>query len=143
GVVGESGCGKSVTALSLLRLIPKPSGKIEGGEILFEGKDFLKLPEEEMRKIRGNRISMIFQEPMTALNPVFRIGDQIAEVFRVHRAVPAETAMQKAIEMLQAVGIPAPEQRIKEYPRQRSGGMRQRAMIAMALACRPDLLIAD
>jgi oligopeptide transport system ATP-binding protein len=143
GLVGESGCGKSVTSLSILRLIASPPGRIESGKILFAGKDLVTLPEAEMRSMRGNRISMIFQEPMTSLNPVFTIGDQIAEVFRIHQKASRSEARQKAIEMLNLVKIPAPESRIDDYPHQLSGGMRQRVMIAMALACRPQLLIAD
>ncbi|WP_052299189.1 ABC transporter ATP-binding protein [Thermaerobacter marianensis] len=142
-VVGESGCGKSVTALSIMRLIPSPPGRIEAGEILFEGRDLLRLPEEEMRRIRGNEIAMIFQEPMTSLNPVFTVGDQIAEVFMFHRGMGRREALEHAVEMLRHVGIPAPERRVREYPHQMSGGMRQRVMIAMALACHPKLLIAD
>ncbi|HEY8531365.1 MAG TPA: ABC transporter ATP-binding protein [Limnochorda sp.] len=142
-VVGESGCGKSVTALSIMRLIPSPPGRIEAGEILFEGRDLLRLPEEEMRRIRGNEISMIFQEPMTSLNPVFTVGDQIAEVFMLHRGMGRREALEQAVEVLRHVGIPAPERRVREYPHQMSGGMRQRVMIAMALACHPKLLIAD
>lgn len=143
GLVGESGCGKSVTSLSVLRLIQSPPGKIESGAIRFAGVDLLKLSNDEMRKIRGNKISMIFQEPMTSLNPVFTIGDQISEVFRIHRGATKAEAREKSIEMLKLVKIPAPEQRIDDYPHQLSGGMRQRIMIAMALACRPELLIAD
>ena len=143
GVVGESGCGKSVTALSIMRLIPDPPGKTVGGQVLFEGKDLLKLSEEEMRSIRGNKISMIFQEPMTSLNPVFTVGDQIEESILLHQKVSKEEAKAKAIEMLRLVGIPAPEQRYGEYPHQLSGGMRQRVMIAIALSCNPDILIAD
>ena len=143
GIVGESGCGKSVTSLSIMGLVPQPPGKIEGGEIEFEGKDLLKLSEAEMRNIRGNDISMIFQEPMTSLNPVFTVGNQIAEAIILHQNVDKATAREKAIEMLRLVGIPSPEQRIDEYPHQLSGGMRQRVMIAMALSCNPKLLIAD
>ena len=142
GVVGESGCGKTVSALSILRLVPAP-GRIAGGKILFEGTNLLDLSEDEMRKIRGNHISMIFQEPMTALNPVFTIGDQIAEAVRLHRGASKKEAWDRAIEMLIKVGIPAPERRVSDYPHQLSGGMRQRAMIAMALSCDPKLLIAD
>ncbi|QIA27619.1 ABC transporter ATP-binding protein [Thermaerobacter sp. PB12/4term] len=142
-VVGESGCGKSVTALSILRLIPSPPGRIEAGEIVFEGRDLLRLSDEEMRRIRGNEIAMIFQEPMTSLNPVFTVGDQIAEVFMFHRGMSRRDALEQAVEMLRHVGIPAPERRVREYPHQMSGGMRQRVMIAMALACHPKLLIAD
>lgn len=143
GVVGESGCGKSVTALSILRLIPDPPGKIVGGEILFEGTNLLDLSAAEMRRIRGNDISMIFQEPMTSLNPVFTIGNQIAEAVRLHQGLSKRDALAKAIESLRLVGIPAPERRVHEYPHQLSGGMRQRAMIAMALSCNPKVLIAD
>ena len=143
GVVGESGCGKSVTSLSIMRLIPIPPGKIVDGEILFEGENLLKKPESEMRKIRGNDISMIFQEPMTSLNPVYNIGDQIAEAIELHQGLSHRDALNKAIDMLRLVGIPLPERRVKEYPHQLSGGMRQRVMIAMALSCNPKLLIAD
>lgn len=143
GIVGESGCGKSVTSLSVMRLIPTPPGSIRSGEILFDGKDLLKISEDEMRSIRGNKISMIFQEPMTSLNPVFTIGDQISEVFRIHRGKTKKEARELSIEMLKKVRIPSPEQRIDEYPHQLSGGMRQRVMIAIALACEPKLLIAD
>jgi peptide/nickel transport system ATP-binding protein/oligopeptide transport system ATP-binding protein len=143
GVVGESGCGKSVTALSVMRLIPDPPGKITQGEILFAGKNLLDLSEAEMRKVRGRSISMIFQEPMTSLNPVFQIGDQISEVLRLHEGMSRREAWDRSIEMLKMVGIPSPERRVQEYPHQLSGGMRQRAMIAMALACSPKLMIAD
>ncbi len=142
GLVGESGCGKSVTAFSILGLVHSP-GRIVGGEIFFEGIDLLKLKEAEMRRIRGNRISMIFQEPMTSLNPVFRVGEQIAEVFRIHRAMNRTVAREAATDMLAKVGIPAPERRALDYPHQLSGGMRQRVMIAMALACDPKLMLAD
>jgi peptide/nickel transport system ATP-binding protein len=142
-VVGESGCGKSVTSLSILRLIPSPPGRIVEGSIKFEGKDLLALSERAMRDIRGNEISMIFQEPMTSLNPVITIGRQIAETLMVHRGLDAEAAQARAIEMLRLVGIPEPAQRITQYPHEFSGGMRQRVMIAMALACHPKLLIAD
>ena len=143
GVVGESGCGKSVTGLSIMRLIASPPGNIEQGEILFEGRDLLKLSSGEMRAVRGNDISMVFQEPMTSLNPVFRVGDQISEVYRTHRSMTRRQAFEAAVEMLGLVGIPSPRQRAKDYPHQMSGGMRQRVMIAMALACDPKLMIAD
>ena len=142
-VVGESGCGKSVTSLSILRLIASPPGRPIAGRIAFEGRDLLSLPEEEMRKVRGNEISMIFQEPMTSLNPVFTVGRQIAEALTVHRGLSRAEAMARAIEMLKLVNIPEPERRVTQYPHQLSGGMRQRVMIAMALACNPRLLIAD
>jgi oligopeptide/dipeptide ABC transporter ATP-binding protein len=144
GVVGESGCGKSVTSVSILRLVPNPPGKImEGSEILFEGKNLLDLPEKEMRKIRGNEISMIFQEPMTSLNPVLRIGEQLKEVLVLHQGMNNVQARAKGIEMLTLVGIPRPEKVIDDFPHSLSGGMRQRVMIAMALSCNPKLLIAD
>jgi len=143
GIVGESGCGKSITALSIMRLIPMPPGKILGGQIFFEGKDLLRLSEDEMQAIRGNHISMIFQEPMTSLNPVFRVGDQIIEVIERHQRTGKKQAVDRTIELLNQVGIPSPENRIRDYPHQLSGGMRQRVMIAMALACRPKLIIAD
>jgi oligopeptide/dipeptide ABC transporter ATP-binding protein len=143
GLVGESGCGKSVTSLSILRLIPQPPGRISGGPILFRGDDLLAKSEEEMRKIRGNSISMIFQEPMTSLNPVYTCGFQIMEAIRLHQRRSRSEARERAIEMLRVVGIPSPEQRVDEYPHQLSGGMRQRVMIAMALSCNPSLLIAD
>lgn len=143
GIVGESGCGKTVTALSVLQLIPTPPGRIVGGEIIFEGKNLLGLSNAEIRKIRGNKISMIFQEPMTSLNPVFTIGNQLSECFVLHRNLSKREALEQSIEILRLVGIPTPEKRISEYPHQLSGGMRQRAMIAMALSCNPKLLIAD
>jgi oligopeptide/dipeptide ABC transporter ATP-binding protein len=142
-IVGESGSGKSVTALSILRLIPEPPGRIVSGRILFKGKNLLELSPAEMRAIRGKEISMIFQEPMTSLNPVFTCGEQILETIVLHEKVDRKTARARAIEMLKLVGIPAAEQRVDEYPHQMSGGMRQRVMIAMALACRPSILIAD
>lgn len=142
-LVGESGCGKSVTALSIMRLIPRPPGRIAGGSILFENQDLLALSEKDMRKVRGDRISMIFQEPMTSLNPVFRVGNQIAATIRLHRHAPWEEALRKAAALLDSVGIADPAERVNDYPHQMSGGMRQRVMIAMALACQPALLIAD
>lgn len=143
GLVGESGCGKSVTALSVMRLLPRPIGKITGGRIHFGGMDLLKLTPDEMRQIRGNEIGMIFQEPMNALNPVRTIGDQISESFLLHQNITPKKAWEKSIEMLEDVGIPAPENRVFEYPHQLSGGMRQRVVIAIALACKPKLVIAD
>ena len=143
GLVGESGCGKSVTAHSIIRLIPEPPGKIENGQILFDGSDLLKFSEAQMRKIRGNRISMIFQEPMTSLNPAFSVGDQVGEVIRLHQKLSRKATRTRVTEMFQLVGIPAAEKRLDDYPHQMSGGMRQRVMIAMALACNPQLMIAD
>ncbi|TNF47105.1 ABC transporter ATP-binding protein [bacterium] len=142
GLVGESGCGKSMTALSIMRLVPPP-GTIVSGQILLEGRDLLTMSSEEIRLLRGDRISMVFQEPMSALNPVFTVGDQVAEILRVHRGSDSETAMATAISLLERVGIPDPDRRFKEYPHQMSGGMQQRALIAMAVACEPGLLIAD
>jgi peptide/nickel transport system ATP-binding protein len=142
-VVGESGCGKSMTALALLRLVPQPPGRIAGGTVLFQGEDLAKATDAHMRQVRGDRISMVFQEPMTSLNPVFSVGEQIGETLQLHAKLDRAAARVRAIEMLRQVGIPAPERRIDEYPHQLSGGMRQRVMIAMALACRPDILIAD
>jgi peptide/nickel transport system ATP-binding protein len=142
-IVGESGCGKSMTALSILRLVPDPPGRIVAGSVKLDGKDLLKLSEAEMRTVRGNQISMIFQEPMTSLNPVFSIGSQIGEAFMLHQNASRRTALEQAIEMLKLVRIPEPERRAKEYPHQLSGGMRQRAMTAMALACNPKVLLAD
>jgi len=143
GIVGESGCGKSVTSLSIMRLVPNPPGEIAGGEIIFQGENLLAKSEREMRRIRGNEIAMIFQEPMTSLNPVYTVGDQIAEAIELHQGLSRREALAKAVEMLRLVGIPSPEQRVREYPHQMSGGMRQRVMIAMALSCNPKLLIAD
>ena len=142
-LVGESGCGKSVTALSIMRLVPKSNGSIDGGRILLGSTDILSLPNEEMRRIRGNRISMIFQEPMTSLNPVYTVGQQIAEAFRIHRGLSRDDALAEAIRMLEQVALPDAARRAGEYPFQLSGGMRQRVMIAMALACEPEVLIAD
>jgi len=143
GVVGESGCGKSVTALSIMRLIAQPPGRIVEGQILYNGRNLLDLPPVQMRKIRGKEIAMIFQEPMTSLNPVFTVGEQIAEAIRLHEGLGRRDAMDKTVEMLRIVHIPNAERRVKEYPHQLSGGMRQRIMIAMALSCNPKLLIAD
>lgn len=143
GLVGESGCGKSVTASAIMRLVPQPPGKIAGGEIIFEGTDLLTLSEREMRDIRGNSISMIFQEPMTALNPVYTVGDQVAEVIQLHQGLKRRAAMGKVVELFEHVGISDPETRVKDHPHKMSGGMRQRVVIAMALACNPRLMIAD
>jgi len=143
GVVGESGCGKSVTAQSVMRLVPTPPGKIVGGSIMFDGMDLTRLSMAEMRHVRGDRISMIFQEPMSSLNPVFTIGDQLSEMFILHRGMSRKDALDASTEMLDKVQIPAPRARIEEYPHQLSGGMRQRVMIAMALSCEPEILIAD
>ena len=142
-VVGESGCGKSMTALALMGLIPSPPGRVREGSVRFNGEDLIQASEARMREVRGNRISMIFQEPMTSLNPVYTVGDQIAESLRLHAGLNARQARERAIEMLRQVGIPAPERRVDDYPHQMSGGMRQRVMIAMAIACEPDILIAD
>ncbi len=142
GIVGESGCGKSVSALSILRLVPPP-GVIAGGEIRFKGQDLLAMPENELESIRGNEISMIFQEPMTSLNPVFRVGEQIAEVLLRHKRISKKEANVQAIDLLGRVGVPSPEIRVRDYPHKLSGGMRQRVMIAMAIACNPRLIIAD
>ena len=141
-LVGESGCGKSVTALSIMRLVAAP-GRVVGGQINFEGADLLRLPEDEMRKIRGNKIAMIFQEPMTSLNPVFTVGDQIAEAIMLHQKKNKKQALKDAADMLEKVAMPDPHRRVHDYPHQMSGGMRQRVMIAMALSCSPTLLIAD
>jgi peptide/nickel transport system ATP-binding protein len=143
GVVGESGCGKTVTALSVMKLIPMPPGKITEGQMLWEGRDLVPLPPAQMRRVRGKEISMVFQEPMTSLNPVFTIGEQIAEAIRLHEGLGRRAAMDKTVEMLKLVHIPNADRRVKEYPHQMSGGMRQRVMIAMALSCNPKLLIAD
>jgi len=142
GLVGESGCGKSVTSLSIMRLISKP-GRVDAGEILLDGENLLDLPEDEMIKVRGNRISMIFQQPQTALNPVFRVGDQLSEVLSVHQDLGREAGRKRAVALLKMVGVPDPERRVDAYPHELSGGMAQRVMIAMALACVPELLIAD
>ncbi|MBN2439538.1 MAG: ABC transporter ATP-binding protein [Deltaproteobacteria bacterium] len=143
GIVGESGCGKSVTALSILRLVPDPPGRIVGGEIDFNGKNLLQFKISEMRKVRGDQISMIFQEPMTSLNPLFTIGFQISEILRLHKDLSKGAAWDRSVEVLKMVGIPSPEKRIRDYPHHLSGGMRQRVMIAMSIACEPSLIIAD
>jgi oligopeptide/dipeptide ABC transporter ATP-binding protein len=143
GVVGESGCGKSVTALSIMGLVPQPPGRIAGGEVLLDGTDLLKLPPGELRDLRGDAVAMIFQEPMTSLNPAFTVGDQIAEALVRHRGLSKGAALERAVELLRRVRIPSPEKRVHDYPHKLSGGMRQRVMIAMALACDPKLLIAD
>jgi len=143
GIIGESGCGKSMTALALLRMVPSPPGKISSGEVLLNGEDLLKVSKQQMSRLRGKEISMIFQEPMTSLNPVYTVGNQLVETIQQHLPVSHAKAQEQAIELLRSVQIPAPEQRIKEYPHQLSGGMRQRVMIAMALVCDPKVLIAD
>ena len=143
GIVGESGSGKSVHALSIMRLVPSPPGKIVDGQILFEGQDLLQLSEDQMRHIRGNRIAMIFQEPMTSLNPVLTVGEQIAEAVMLHQGLDRRAAWERAVEMLERVRIPSARERARDYPHQFSGGMRQRVMIAMALSCNPAVLIAD
>jgi peptide/nickel transport system ATP-binding protein len=143
GIVGESGCGKSVTALSIMGLVPQPPGRIAAGEVLFEGKDLIKLPAQRLRDLRGDQLSMIFQEPMTSLNPAFPVGEQVAEALLRHKNISKNEAAGQAVEMLRRVRIPSPERRARDYPHQLSGGMRQRVMIAMALACNPKLLIAD
>jgi peptide/nickel transport system ATP-binding protein len=143
GIVGESGCGKSVMSLSVLRLIPDPPGRIASGEIFFEGKNLLELAERDMRALRGKSIAMIFQEPMTSLNPVYTVGQQIIEVLRLHEGLGKAAARERTVELLKLVGIPSPETRVDAYPHELSGGMRQRVMIAMAIACKPKLLIAD
>lgn len=143
GIVGESGCGKSVTSLSVMRLVPNPPGKIVGGSIKFKGEDLVSVSEKRMRELRGNEIAMIFQEPMTSLNPVYTVGDQIGESVRLHKKMSKKEARNRSVEMLRKVGIPRPEAIVDEYPHQLSGGMRQRVMIAMAMACNPELLIAD
>jgi peptide/nickel transport system ATP-binding protein len=143
GVVGESGCGKSVTAMTVLKLVPMPPGRIVAGQVLWQGRDLVPLPPEEMRKIRAKEIAIIFQEPMTSLNPVYTVGEQIAETLRLHEGLSRKGAMDRAVEMLKLVHIPTPKRRVNDYPHQFSGGMRQRVMIAMALSCNPKLLIAD
>ncbi len=143
GLVGESGCGKSVTALSIMRILPDPPGRVAGGEITFEGRDLLKLPEREMRRVRGGRIGMVFQEPMTSLNPVFTAGDQVAEALVAHKGMSKAAALRRAAELFELVGLPEPARQLGAYPHQLSGGMRQRVMIAMAISCDPGLIIAD
>jgi oligopeptide transport system ATP-binding protein len=143
GIVGESGCGKSVSVLSMMRLIPSPPGKITGGEVLFEGRDLLQMDMEEIRHVRGNRVAMVFQDPMTSLNPVLTIGRQVSEALELHMGMDRAQAIKRSIELLEMVGIPQADQRIRDYPHQFSGGMRQRVMIAMALSCNPQILIAD
>jgi len=143
GLVGESGCGKSVTALSIMGILPDPPGRVAGGEVVFEGRDLLKLPESEMRSVRGGRIGMVFQEPMTSLNPVFTCGDQVAEAIVVHKKVTRQQALARAAELFDLVGLPDPHRQVEAYPHQLSGGMRQRVMIAMAISCEPSLIIAD
>ena len=142
-LVGESGCGKTVSALSILGLVPSPPGKVEGGRVLFEDRDLLSLDEEDIRAVRGNRIAMVFQEPLTSLNPVFAVGDQIGEAIKTHKQVKPDELKERCIQLLKDTGIPSPEERLTNYPHELSGGQRQRVMIAMALACRPDLIIAD
>jgi oligopeptide/dipeptide ABC transporter ATP-binding protein len=142
-MVGESGCGKTVTALSILRLLQSPPARLLGGQVLYDGRDLLRIPESDLRKVRGRRIAMVFQEPMSALNPVFPVGEQIAEAVRVHFGATRREAERRAVEVMAQVGIPAPEERLRAYPHQLSGGLRQRVMIAIALSCRPDVLIAD
>jgi peptide/nickel transport system ATP-binding protein/oligopeptide transport system ATP-binding protein len=143
GIVGESGCGKSVTSLSIMRLYPSPPGRVVDGRIMFKGRDLVRISREEIRKIRGDEISMIFQEPMTSLNPIFRVGRQLSETVMLHQGLSKKAALDKSVEMLDLVGIPSAKNRLRDYPHQLSGGMRQRVMIAMALSCNPDLLIAD
>ncbi|MCB1203027.1 MAG: ABC transporter ATP-binding protein, partial [Verrucomicrobiae bacterium] len=143
GLVGESGCGKSVTARAIMRLLEQPSGQVLKGEVRLEGRDLLQLPLEEMRAVRGKEIAMIFQEPMTALNPVHRVGRQITEAILLHEEMTPAAALKRAVELMEWVGIPAPDKRVEDYPHQLSGGMRQRVMIAMALSCNPKILIAD